>query len=302
MKIIKKWIATLLVFLATGVVAQQATFDSGLLTLPAVKVGSATYINVKLQITDPNTYTFILTAATLQEQPPPPTSGNASACLDLNYLATGTKWVFSYRTLTNGTQSSTYDSEIQVEGPQSFNGQNAIEIKHQTSVLAGQAAGTTSLGWSYIQAQNLDVYDLGTKVSATITIPGFGTFNSDTVVTFNPAPFWRYSLNAGESLTTNWTATSTTTITGFPAGPQTATYPGSDTYQFLGFEDVTVPAGTFAGTCKWLHTLTETISGQTATTTSTLWNTRKGAMVKSVSGNDVTELTQGTVNGGPVGP
>jgi mono/diheme cytochrome c family protein len=65
---IRVWIAILLFFASTGAWAQQATFDggTGILTLPAVKVGSATYTNVQLSLIDLATYTFRLQAATPQ--------------------------------------------------------------------------------------------------------------------------------------------------------------------------------------------------------------------------------------------
>jgi mono/diheme cytochrome c family protein len=61
-------IATLLFFASTGAWAQQATFDggTGVLTLPAVKVGAATYTNVLLGLINPANYTFMLQAATPQ--------------------------------------------------------------------------------------------------------------------------------------------------------------------------------------------------------------------------------------------
>jgi hypothetical protein len=62
------WIAALLCFASTGALAQQATFnsDTGVLTLPAVKVGSDTYTNVLLGLINPANYTFRLQAATPQ--------------------------------------------------------------------------------------------------------------------------------------------------------------------------------------------------------------------------------------------
>jgi hypothetical protein len=60
--------AVLLLFSSIATWAQQATFDSGsgVLTLPAVKVGSATYTNVLLNLINPANYTFRLAAATAQ--------------------------------------------------------------------------------------------------------------------------------------------------------------------------------------------------------------------------------------------
>jgi hypothetical protein len=274
---------------------------TGKVTLPQVLVvGAGVYTNVELTLqAGPGPLKFIVTAATAPTQ----SSGAASACLDPAYLATGTHWVLSYHTLTGSTETSTYNTDILITGPQTFNSQSAIESQSTTNILTGQAAGTTAQAWSYFAIQGLDLLILGNKVNAS-----FSGFGSQTVTTFNPPPVWRYSLNAGESFTTNWIATATTTITGspIPIPPTTSTYPGSDTYTFLGFEDVTVPAGAFAGACKWTHTFTQalTVNGQTTTTSTTVtqWNTRKGALVKSLNGTDTIELTAGTVNGGAVGP
>ncbi len=70
---IRIWLANLLVLVSGAVWAQQATFDSGtgLLTLPAVKVGTATYTSVLLNLIDPANYTFRLASATAQDPPGP---------------------------------------------------------------------------------------------------------------------------------------------------------------------------------------------------------------------------------------
>lgn len=61
-------VAALLLFVSMATLAQQATFNSGtgVLTLPAVKVGSASYTNVLLNLINPANYTFRLAAATPQ--------------------------------------------------------------------------------------------------------------------------------------------------------------------------------------------------------------------------------------------
>jgi hypothetical protein len=67
MKNLRRWIAAGLLSVSTGVFA-SATFDggSGLLTLSAVQVGSATFTNVVLVLINPANYSFRLQAATLQ--------------------------------------------------------------------------------------------------------------------------------------------------------------------------------------------------------------------------------------------
>ena len=64
------WLAALV--LCTGAWAQQATFNSatGVLTLPAVKVGRSVYSNVMFGLTNPANYSFRLLAATAETQRP----------------------------------------------------------------------------------------------------------------------------------------------------------------------------------------------------------------------------------------
>jgi hypothetical protein len=121
-----------------------------------------------------------------------------------------------------------------------------------------------------------------------------------TTTTYTPPLVFRYSLNGGQSVSTN--AIQTTNVThsnGTP--PSTDIVHITQTYTFLGREDLTVQAGLFPMTCKWssLYTVTE----GAYTKGSTQWITLKGVTVKdggvSVS---YTELVSGTFNGGPVGP
>jgi len=342
MRVFKGWIAAVLVFISAGALAQQATFSGGVLTLPAVQVGTAvysnvtlgltnpanysfqltgagssspgtspivfnagtgvlsipsvkvgndTYVNVTMALTNPAAYAFILTGATLQQ---PPTSGNAQACFDTAFLATGTKWVLFQQTSTNGAVVSTDKVENEILGPKTFNGQSTIEEKTQLTILTGTGAGTTSESRSYFQVANLKVLTYGNFTQ--ILSQGF-TIDATTV--FNPPTEFNYALNAGESVTTTSTGTTTQQFTPNVIPPNVSNFSYTITYTFLGFEDVTVPAGAFAGACKW--TYSTTTSGVTAV--STHWMSRKGAPLKTVSGNDVSELMPGsTVNGGPVGP
>ena len=54
--------------------------------------------------------------------------------------------------------------------------------------------------------------------------------------------------------------------------------------------DVTVPAGTFAGACKW-----QFVEGGTTTTT---WNTKAGVPLRSTSPGSAMVLIGGSINGG----
>ncbi len=65
---IRRLVLVFLMTAAGAASAQRAIFDggTGLLTLPAVKVGSATYVNVVLGLINPASFTFRLQTATLQ--------------------------------------------------------------------------------------------------------------------------------------------------------------------------------------------------------------------------------------------
>lgn len=92
MKRLTQWIGAALFAVSTGAWAQQATFAGGILTIPAIRVGAATYLNVELVLTNPSSYTFRLTAAT--EQIPAGAAANvfrpATGLVSLPAVAVGT--------------------------------------------------------------------------------------------------------------------------------------------------------------------------------------------------------------------
>ena len=266
----------------------DATYDvaTGILSIPTVLVGSTTYIDVILR--NEGSFVFQLTGAT---ERPPVGSGSASECFDPRYLAAGTKSVLNYRLVENGAVTQTSKTESEIVGPTTFNGRSAIEEKAKVEILTGTGAGTKDESRNFLAVQGLDLLALGSVTQATDS----GVTLTQTTVLDPPAVF-RFSLSAGQSVTTNYVATTTTT--GLPFGVPPSTSSQSVTYTFLGFEDVSVPAGSFGAACKWL--ISTTVDGQTVSTTQ--WITRKGVPLKSVEGTSVTELTSGTVNGGPVGP
>jgi hypothetical protein len=220
----------------------------------------------------------------------PPTDGNASVCIDPAHLATGTKIVLAFRYTNNGTLVRTTETQTDVQGPVTFNGQSAIAVNTRVSVLTGDAVGTESGTLSFLRAQNHDVLTLGN-----VTTVGVSSSKGAVRTVFDPPIVFSYSLSQGESITTATKGTQTTVW--YPFSEPMTTFSETVTYRFLGFEDVTVPAGTFAGACKWaILRLRDNV-----TTMTTQWMTRKGALVKSKTGSEIGELTSGTVNGGPVG-
>jgi hypothetical protein len=225
------------------------------------------------------------------ESPALPTSGNASLCFDPAYLATGTKSILAFRYTNNGTFVRTSERQVDVQGPQTFNGQNTIAVNTRVRILTGDGVGPDSGTLSFLQVQNLNVLTLGNA-----TTVGVSSSNSTVSTVLNPPTVFSYSLSKGESVTTASNGTQTTIFFPTPAPP--TTFSETVTYTFLGFEDIAVPAGTFSGACKWAISILR----DNVTTMTTQWMTRKGALVRTVTGSEIGELTSGTVNGGPVGP
>jgi len=221
----------------------------------------------------------------------PPTSGNASVCLDPAYLATGTKIVLAFQYTNNGTLVRTTETQTDFQGPQTFNGQNTSAVNTRVSIVTGDGVGTDSGTLSFLQMQNLNVLTLGSLTSV-----GVSSSNSAVTTVFDPPIVFSYSLAPGESVTTATKGTQTTAS--FPFNDPPTMFSETATYTFLGFEDVAVPAGTFPGACKWAISILR----DNVTTMTTQWKTRKGAVVKTVTGSEIGELTSGAVNGGPVGP
>jgi hypothetical protein len=186
-------------------------------------------------------------------------------------------------------QTST--SQTEIVGPATFNGQSATEVKSRVQVLTGVGAGSVADSKSYVRIDGLDVLTLGN--SSVVLVAGLSATVTSVI---DPPSVWRHSLGVGQSLTTTSSITSTTT--GIPVPLPATTVSQTYTVKFLGYEDVTVPAGTFAAACKW----EVTTASNGATSASTQWISRKGATLKSVSGTEVTELTSGSINGGSVGP
>ena len=170
-------------------------------------------------------------------------------------------------------------TEYQVEAPAPFAGVTTTPIKFTTTVLAGIGAGTSVNGRSYSVINAQDVLNYGTVTTSTT----FGVSITSTV-TQTPAVIVRYSLGVGESFTQTYSSAITGTPFPIPANSVT------QTQTFLGFEDVTVPAGTFAGACKW-----QFVEGGTTTTT---WNTKAGVPLRSSSPGAEMVLIGGSINGG----
>jgi hypothetical protein len=284
-----------------------ANYDpaTGVAQLPIVVAGDNFYTNVKLQLQADGTLK-------LNGFDDPANSATSAACFAPLFLTTGTTWDLKYQ--TTGANPATYANVIDALGAQTFNGQSAIGVRSNVTYVTG--TGGNSVTTSYVQVQFPDVTTLGTSAD-TIRTSGVPpqTYHVTTTTTFAPALIFRYSLNAGDTVSSSFTATAviisalpgTWNCSGTPdpnKSCSTNTYTGSDQYSFEGFEDVTVPAGTFTKACRWLYRAQRGVSTLAPVRQ---WISRKGALLRTETNYsngsvDVTELTSGTVNGVPLPP
>jgi hypothetical protein len=170
-----------------------------------------------------------------------------------------------------------------------FEGNSASEWKGTVvSNYPTLGSNFTTNSASYSRLEGLEIVNFG---STSETLVPAGT----TKTVYTP-PFRdkHYTLSPGESITQTQTATTTSTFP--PAPTTTTTTTNTHTIRYLGQENVTVPAGTFAA-CKFEY---EGVL--------TSWEIKgKAIQAKSVTVTNTNEvvtlvLTSGTVNGSPVAP
>jgi hypothetical protein len=197
-----------------------------------------------------------------------PGGANASACYNPTYYTTGTTMDLFYGDYTIGASAAIEERSV-VVAPSTFNGvANAVGI--QTTTITSQGTSTAT-----------EYYD--TSKAPLILELGLGAPSGNQV--FDPGDQFGGALSYGQSLQTSGNYV-------FTGGSETF---ASD-YVFEGLEDVTVPAGTFQGACKW--SLTNTF-GTEPPGRATTWNSHKGVLLQ----NGTQQLQAGsTFNGGPVGP
>ncbi len=195
---------------------------------------------------------------------------SSSACYDPVYYATGTVSDVFYQVTNKGTMVETLEEQNVVLPTTTFNGvANAVQI--QTTNLVNGSPHSVITEYFDVQSQFPTLLELGQSDGVSFT-PGIRIFGA---------------VEPGQSLVSSGTVE--------PAGvPYTATW------TFQGFEDVTVPAGSFAGSCKW--TLVENLGS--GATSATSWYTRHGVLIQTEAGTGI-ELQlapNSTFNGSPVGP
>jgi hypothetical protein len=248
--------------------AGLASYDTvtSVLTLPSVAVGTTTY-NVTMLNT--GNYTFTLQSASVVSTGGG--SGTSSACYNPAFYANGTTSDLFYQDLQGTTVVANLEVQSVVQAPQIFTptGQSAIAIK-ATTIDNGKLFSVSTV---YYQLQYPILYQLGNSTST-------GGTN-----TFTPPIQDSYALSPGQSIATSSTLTNGSTSFAYKT-----------TYTFDGQEDVTVPAGTFTGTCKW----TSSVNGGTP---ATQWLSQQGILVKNVqAASTLLLMPNSTFNGAPVTP
>jgi hypothetical protein len=230
------------------------------LSIPGVEVGAKAYTNVNVTVGN---------IVSVNGSGSVPGGANASTCYNPTYYATGTTMDLFYEDYTVGAASALEEQSVVAE-PSTFNGvANAVGI--QTTTISSQGTSTAT-----------EYYDITSKFPILLEL-GLGAPSGNQVL--NPGDQFGGALSYGQSLQTSGNYV-------FTGGSETY---ASD-YVFEGLEDVTVPAGTFHGACKW--SLANTF-GTEPTGRSTTWNSHQGVLLQ----NGTQQLQAGSkFNGAPVGP
>jgi hypothetical protein len=229
------------------------------LSIPGVAVGTKAYTNVNVTVGK---------IVSVNGSGSVPGGANASTCYNPTYYATGTTMDLFYEDFTVGATSA-FEAQSVVVAPSTFNGvANAVGI--QTTTITSQGTSTAT-----------EYYDIS-KAPIILEL-GLSAPSGNQV--FDPGDQFGGALTYGQSVQTSGNYV-------FTGGSETYV---SD-YVFKGLEDVTVPAGTFQGACKWSLAVT---FGTEPTGRSTTWNSHQGVLLQV----GTSQLQAGSkFNGEPVGP
>ncbi len=204
--------------------------------------------------------------------------GTAQACLDTRLYAVGTRMELVYRSTSGG---AVFDSRTQYEVllPAVYAGVSATRLGFKATMLGRDGVDASVAGSSFSGVQGFDVLNYGTHSTTT----AFGNEITADVV-LSPPGVRRFSLAIGESFAQRYTVTTT----GAPFVLPDESVEVTET--FLGFEDITVPAGHFPRACKWQ-------SVQNGVTT-TSWDSLFGIRLRTLEPSGNTVLISGSLNRG----
>lgn len=170
------------------------------------------------------------------------TLGNG--CLDMNLATTaGTRVVVVLDGTSTAPSTKLLDTyDWTVTGPSTFNGTSATATRSvftSQNLTSGAKLSQTTVDYSVFDTGTHTISQLGTE--STSTVGGFA-FSSKFVA--NPATLIeQWKLLPGKSLSYSWAGLSSSAGTNAPIS-------GSATIRFIGFETITVPAGTYE-TCRF---------------------------------------------------
>jgi hypothetical protein len=179
-----------------------------------------------------------------------------------------------------------------VLGLGTFNGNAAIQIRQRVLPTSGDSAGLESEHYLYQRFDGAEHRDFGGYFSSAMS--GGGTYRA--TATRTPSLLFKADLTTGQSFSHTHTLTQIQTAPTPVSAPLNLTVTVVST--FLGFETVTVPAGTFVDACKWEFAYSGDLS-----TAYTSWYARgHGLAVKQTQGEMETVLTFASRNGVQLAP
>ena len=194
---------------------------------------------------------------------------SAAECLDTASYQAGYVQTTRHR-VSDGSEQLYRVSTV---GPVTHSGAAATEFRLEDLLATGAAPARVIRRLS-----GGEVYDV-----AVIAVQRSGGIDYTLEMTLSPFPPEGFSLKVGESRATGTVTTQlTASAPGQPA--QSMTQTSLSTLRFAGFETVTVPAGTFADTCRIDSATTRT---STTPRPSTWYANRHGFIVKAVDADGV---------------
>jgi hypothetical protein len=230
--------------------------------------------------------------------PAPPPADTAAACFNPIEHVTGTRITERTRvTSANGATVNAFFVERETLGPRMFEGNDAVAVRRRDTITEGNGIGESyeQILYERFDASRFLMFGSEREQQVNGAVYGFRT---------NATPFWLgydAALVPGQSYThiVTWATVQTTPEPPTPFASTTDTY----TATFVGFETVTVPAGTFTDACKWQFDGVQTSNGVSSPYATTYWIARDtGFTVKMVGGGLQLVLEAATRNGVPVTP
>jgi hypothetical protein len=193
----------------------------------------------------------------------------------------GARIINTYRTTDSAGPVIEFTYDMEIKGETTFKNQTVLYSVSTTETVGAAPSSSVSTAYFTIDKDAKRSSSVGVEVKTT------SPFAITTTVSNNPGRLMRLDLQANESYSQTFTAT-TEVVSSFPMPPIAPTTI-SFTTTFKGIETITVPAGTYDA-CRF-----ETQEGGLSTTR---WvAVDKGTELRVESDGDVTVYLSGTLNG-----